>query len=478
MQDTFQFQQDRKQSLTPKQGKKKLSEQNSPTSTARGSTVDVRFFAMKRIKKKAILSGNFSEYTIQEKKILLEMEHPFVLKLHYAFQTSESLYLMLDIVNGGDLFYHIKKRGHLSEKEAKFFGAQIILGLEFLHENKIVYRDLKPENILLDSGGYIKLADFGISKKLQEEELTKSMIGTIQYLAPEIFTCKKKGYDFCVDVWSLGCCLYEIVVGDPPFQGTDHQQMKNKVMNQEFIQKDYFSKNFKSLLQGLLYKNPEKRLTLEKAKQHPFFEGINWEDLLAKKLKSPLKPKIKSELDLKFFDKKFHEQDVMNQTHTTQNSLISGSCQRRQKELFHDFTYNMDFENDLRGLHHTSSRVNQIPSSSSRHNMDICIREGESSEENSTSANKIKNVKSFLMSQGSVSKQSIIVEEEEVQDSFTDARITKRGLRGMAQVDSMIDYKNRTESSDWVMQPSNLHELASHNQKFQLDDQTGSFVNL
>lgn len=117
------------------------------------------------------------------------------------------------------MFYHIKKRGHLSEKEAKFYGAELILGLEYIHSQKVIYRDLKPENLLLDKDGHLKMADFGICKMFDDKvNVTTSVIGTPQYLAPEI-NVGFGGYDYRVDIWSLGCCLYEIVAGDPPFRG-------------------------------------------------------------------------------------------------------------------------------------------------------------------------------------------------------------------------------------------------------------------
>lgn len=138
----------------------------------------LKHFAMKAIRKSKVIHMNMSESTIRERQILLEMENPFILKLHYAFQTPFYLYMIFDFMNGGDLFYHIKKKGNLTEKEARFYGAQIILGLEYLHSKNILYRDLKPENILLDSRGNIKLADFGISKVLEERERTNTLVGT------------------------------------------------------------------------------------------------------------------------------------------------------------------------------------------------------------------------------------------------------------------------------------------------------------
>lgn len=138
-----------------------------------------KYYAMKCIKKSMVMDKCFTESTKRERQILMSLNHDFVLKMHYAFQTPDCLYIIVDYINGGDLFFHIKRKGHLSEKEAKFYGAQIILGLEYIHSKNVIYRDLKPENILLDKNGNIKMADFGICKVLDEaEQLTKSMIGT------------------------------------------------------------------------------------------------------------------------------------------------------------------------------------------------------------------------------------------------------------------------------------------------------------
>lgn len=183
---------------------------------------------MKVIKKKNLQSEKLIQGTLLERQVLMSLNHPFILNLHYSFQTTKHLYLIVEHINGGDLFYHLKKKGNFQEKEARFYGAQIILALKYIHSKKIIYRDLKPENILIDKDGYIKLADFGISKLNQEENLTYSILGTAEYIAPEIFN-ESKGYSQEVDVWSLGCLLYELVVGTPPFQG-DPKLVKNQII--------------------------------------------------------------------------------------------------------------------------------------------------------------------------------------------------------------------------------------------------------
>jgi len=140
------------------------------------------------------------EYWIAERDVLGSIRHPFIVQLHYAFQTQDKLFFIMDFLNGGELFYHLKEGERFSESKAKFYAAEIILGLECLHKNGIIYRDLKPENIILDTEGHIRLTDFGLSKK-ESESKTYTFCGTPEYISPEIIS--NKGYDKNVDWWSL-----------------------------------------------------------------------------------------------------------------------------------------------------------------------------------------------------------------------------------------------------------------------------------
>lgn len=173
---------------------------------------DGNIYALKSLKKEKLIEAKDLEHTKLERKILANLNHPFIIKLKYAFQNLKKLYLVMEYHNGGELFYHMKSKDTLTEEEAKFYISQIVLVIEFLHTKKIIYRDLKPENIILDRLGYIKLTDFGLAKdEVNSESVAETLCGTRDYLAPEIVKGEKYGKS--VDIWSMGVLLYEMLFG-------------------------------------------------------------------------------------------------------------------------------------------------------------------------------------------------------------------------------------------------------------------------
>ena len=244
---------------------------------------------MKVIENQNFTSVSLKESLKLEQQVLMNSEHPFILTLRYSFQTATHYFLIVDYIDGGDLFKHLQKKASFSEPEVRHYGAQIILALEHLHSQNIIYRDLKPENVLVGKDGYIKLSDFGVSKKIKNiQDLTTTMVGTPEYIAPEMFN-KNQGYGVEVDIWSLGCLLYELVVGQPPFKDTfvnskqesiNPQRLRELIVTEDIPLKIYFSKQFSLLLEGLCTKNVRGRLTLQQVKQHPFFRKVQWDELI------------------------------------------------------------------------------------------------------------------------------------------------------------------------------------------------------
>lgn len=180
-------------------------------------------YAMKGLKKDLLIEQEQINNTILEKEILQSINHPFLCGLIFGFQTEERIFFVMPFLSGGELFQHLRKARRFDEEKTRFYGAQIALAIDYLHQNGILYRDLKPENVLLDELGYLKLADFGMAKKLKKNEKATSFCGTPEYLAPEIIV--GEGYDKAADWWSFGILLYEMLCGIPPFYLDNMEKM-------------------------------------------------------------------------------------------------------------------------------------------------------------------------------------------------------------------------------------------------------------
>jgi serine/threonine protein kinase len=299
-----------------------------------------RVYAMKVIKKNVIAARDQVRHTLTERNILIHSNHPFLVKLHYTFQSAGKLYLVLEYVNGGELFYHLKREGRFSERRAGFYAAEIVLALLYLHQHDILYRDLKPENVLLGSDGHVRLTDFGLAKvdvtEGDNEGRTHSFCGTPEYLAPEVLRLEAKGK--AMDWWSLGTLVYEMMVGVPPFYDENLQNMYSLILYGELVFPPFLSTHAQSLLRGLLDRDPAKRLGGEDVRNHPFFSyiGIDWDALLAKRIAPPFVPTIrKGDEDAENFDEEFTQM-------TPQDSVVQESSLDKNEDFqaqFQGFTY-------------------------------------------------------------------------------------------------------------------------------------------
>ncbi|RBR23848.1 uncharacterized protein FIESC28_03317 [Fusarium coffeatum] len=272
-----------------------------------------RIYAMKVLQKKVIVQKKEVAHTVGERNILVRTamsDSPFIVGLKFSFQTPSELYLVTDYMSGGELFWHLQKEGRFDEKRAKFYIAELILAIQHLHHNDIVYRDLKPENILLDANGHIALCDFGLSKaNLTKNDTTNTFCGTTEYLAPEVLL-DESGYTKMVDFWSLGVLVFEMCCGWSPFYAEDTQQMyKNIAFGKVRFPRDTLSQEGRNFVKGLLNRNPKHRLgatdDAEELKRHAFFADVDWTLLSKKLITPPFKPKLKSETDVSYFDPEF-----------------------------------------------------------------------------------------------------------------------------------------------------------------------------
>lgn len=210
-----------------------------------------KIYAMKVINKKYLIRNQQLRYAVTECNVLKQIDHPFIIKLHYAFQTPDFLYMILDYCPGGDLSYHIIKN-LFEEDEAQFFIAELILAIEHLHSLDIIYRDLKPENILVDTEGHIKLADFGLAKEnIADNKVTQSFCGSPAYLSPEMVN--RRGVGKSADIYGMGAVLYEMISGTPPFYANDLTTMYKNISKSKLMMHDYFSEELQSLLKVRFY---------------------------------------------------------------------------------------------------------------------------------------------------------------------------------------------------------------------------------
>ncbi|XP_057633615.1 ribosomal protein S6 kinase alpha-4 isoform X1 [Chionomys nivalis] len=276
-----------------------------------------KLYAMKVLRKAALVQrAKTQEHTRTERSVLeLVRQAPFLVTLHYAFQTDAKLHLILDYVSGGEMFTHLYQRQYFKEAEVRVYGGEIVLALEHLHKLGIIYRDLKLENVLLDSEGHIVLTDFGLSKEFltEEKERTFSFCGTIEYMAPEIIR-SKAGHGKAVDWWSLGILLFELLTGASPFTLEGEKNTQAEVSRRILKCSPPFPLRIgpvaQDLLQRLLCKDPKKRLGAgpqgaQEVKSHPFFQGLDWAALAARKIPAPFRPQIRSELDVGNFAEEF-----------------------------------------------------------------------------------------------------------------------------------------------------------------------------
>uniref|UniRef100_A0A8C1R0N4 non-specific serine/threonine protein kinase n=1 Tax=Cyprinus carpio TaxID=7962 RepID=A0A8C1R0N4_CYPCA len=301
-----------------------------------------KYYAMKILKKEVIVAKDEVAHTLAENRVLQNSKHPFLTALKYSFQTHDRLCFVMEYANGGELFFHLSRDRVFSEDRARFYGAEIVSALDYLHSEKnVVYRDLKLENLMLDKDGHIKITDFGLCKEgITDGATMKTFCGTPEYLAPEVL--EDNDYGRAVDWWGLGVVMYEMMCGRLPFYNQDHERLFELILMEDIRFPRTLAPDAKSLLSGLLKKDPKQRLgggpdDAKEIMQHKFFTGIEWQDVYEKKLVPPFKPQVTSETDTRYFDEEFTGQTITITPPGQDDSMESFDSERRPH--FPQFSY-------------------------------------------------------------------------------------------------------------------------------------------
>ncbi|XP_071517163.1 uncharacterized protein Pkn isoform X2 [Panulirus ornatus] len=269
------------------------------------------YFAIKALKKGDIIARDEVESLLAEKRIFEvanSVRHPFLVNLFACYQTESHVCFVMEYAAGGDLMMHIHA-DVFDEPRAVFYAACVVLGLQYLHDNKIIYRDLKLDNLLLDTEGYVKIADFGLCKEgMGYGDRTGTFCGTPEFLAPEVLT--ETSYTRAVDWWGLGVLIFEMLVGESPFPGDDEEEVFDSIVNDEVRYPRFLSIEAVAIMRKLLRKHPDRRLgasekDAEDVKKQQFFRSVGWDDLLQRKVKPPFVPTVTSPEDVSNFDEEF-----------------------------------------------------------------------------------------------------------------------------------------------------------------------------
>ncbi|CAI2366352.1 unnamed protein product [Moneuplotes crassus] len=253
-------------------------------------------FALKMMNKAKIVKKNSVNSTLNERELLAQLKHPFIINMHYAFQDKVHLYIVTDLIEGGDFRYHMRSRKTFTESESKFLIACVVAGLEYMHTNGCLHRDIKPENLLMGEDGYIRITDMGISR-MRSKDNASDTSGTPGYMAPEIMC--RQNHDVAVDFYALGIIAYELMIGKRPYTGKDRKEIRDNVLKEQAsIKKSMIPEGWSieaaDFINKLIQRKPANRIGLngsEELKQHIWLKDFDWDALLEKRMEPAFYPK-------------------------------------------------------------------------------------------------------------------------------------------------------------------------------------------
>ena len=269
--------------------------------------------AIKVLNKAKIVLNQQTQQVFIEKEILSRLNSPFIVDFLGTMQDEENLYCIMEYIPGGELFRYMCRKNRLTRTEARFYITEIVVAVEYVHSQGCIYRDIKPENIMIRSSGHIKLTDFGLGKIMEDGEKTFTVCGTPEFLAPELID--KSGHNAAADWWQLGILLFEMLASHTPFTDPSPYKLYENILTKVPVYPpELFAPPLKSLLQGLLCKDPEARLKYPDIAAHQYFEGTDWEAVRKLKLTPPFRPHLSNSFDTSHFED-FEDVSTPSSTH-------------------------------------------------------------------------------------------------------------------------------------------------------------------
>ena len=280
-------------------------------------------YAIKSVHKARLLNTGNPRSIVAERNILMMAQNPFIVQLHFAFQTRQKFYLGMEYAPGGDLFHYLEHFGNVPDQDARLYTAEIAIALHHLHEMDVLYRDLKPENIMFDAEGHIKLTDFGLAAVVTDAEFKPELYcGTLQYFSPEII--KAKSYSPASDWWGLGCVLFEMLTGLVAFEGETQRELIRKIIENKPILPIGIDEDAVDLIMGLLEKDPSQRYGWEAIRRHPYLTELDWTMVEERRYKPSFIPEVPRSEAVNNFDSGFTKEAAVDSVCNSEEMNIPG----------------------------------------------------------------------------------------------------------------------------------------------------------
>ena len=396
------------------------------------------YYALKEMFKVKVIDRR-SEFSIMsERNLLSRLKHPFIVNMHFAFQDFSKLYLVMDLLSGGDLRYHIAKRKTFSEQETKFFIANLILSLEYIHNQKIIHRDIKPENLVLDSRGYVRLTDFGVAK-INEPDNSSETSGTPGYMAPEVILIQNHSYP--ADFFALGVIGYEFMMGYRPYLGRSRKEIKDLIISKQAkIRREELPEGWGMIaadfINGLLQRKPHKRLgynNISQLKEHPWMKDIDWDLLNKKELEAPFLPYSRKEN----FDKEYceGEEKVGEETMERYDEYIQSEF---FEGLFPNYTY-VDMGQIIDYQKTYNNTINDKISTNKEYNKtNYNLYQNNNNDENFNTKSSDKDIRSNL-----------ILRNKNISPKLTNIKVIKNNKQNMKDENVNNDYKSNNNEEEF-----------------------------